>query len=283
MIENVELDDRIAKCEKILASEPNSQIFAALAEAYRKKGDTKKAQDVCIQGLKVHPNYSPARVVLSKIFIDKENFNAAYEELKKAINASGRTRSIDILESEILIRRGQIPEARVILEKLFSSDPKNETVKHLLSLIASGIAVSSSNLDLPDISFNLKSEREINLSDLIRILKVIPRVVGVAAVGHDGLLLDGRFDGSYTREETAAMAKEIYDNVLDGLRKASFGNCREILIETSTSKIWIFSEEKYLLFIMARDDVSLGSLKLKIDELFQRIGHEKSAEKELSH
>jgi len=282
MIENVELEDRIAKCEKILATDPNSQIFAALAEAYRKIGDTRRAQEICIQGLKAHPNYSPARIVLAKIFIDKENYNSAFEELKKAINSSGRSRSIDILESEILIKRGQIPEARVVLEKLHSSDPNNETVKNLLALIASGGgAPASSSFRAPETSFTLTTDRNINLSDIIRILKVIPRVIGVAAVGHNGMLLDGRFDGMYTREETAAMTKEIYDTVIEGLNKCSFGNCREILVETGSSKIWIFSKEKYLLFIIARDDVSLGSLKLKIDELFHRVDVDQQDEKEL--
>ena len=43
MVDRSDIDERIEKCNKILDENPSSQIFAALAEAYRKKGDLEKA------------------------------------------------------------------------------------------------------------------------------------------------------------------------------------------------------------------------------------------------
>ncbi len=79
MIDSIEINDRISKCEKLLGADPKSQIFAALAEAYRKKGNIQKAQEICLQGLKIHPDYSSARIVLAKIFVARENYDSAWE------------------------------------------------------------------------------------------------------------------------------------------------------------------------------------------------------------
>ena len=67
MIDLDEIEDRIAKCNKLLDANPNSQIFAALAEAYRKKGELDKAFRICQGGLRIHPSYGSAHVVMAKI------------------------------------------------------------------------------------------------------------------------------------------------------------------------------------------------------------------------
>ena len=272
MFEAVNLDDRIAKCEKILASDENSQIFAALAEAYRKKGDLQKAQDVCLQGLKIHPDYASARIVMAKILLANQSFDSAWQELSKAIASSGRTRTIDVLESEILIRKGNKSEARAILEKLYSSDPEDESIKDLMKLLnEERPSRSFSDITMPDFRLGGNKKKELTLSEAISILKVLPRVMGVAAVNNQGLALEGRFDGSYSREEVAALSKGIYDVARTGSARVNLGETREILIETQSSKLWIFNRESFLLVVYARDDVSMGSLRLKLEELMQRV------------
>jgi predicted regulator of Ras-like GTPase activity (Roadblock/LC7/MglB family) len=275
MIESVELDDRIEKCERILAADENSQIFAALADSYRKKGDFQKAQDACLRGLKIHPNYASARVVMAKIFIANENFDSAWQELKKAIDSSGRTRTIDILESEVLIRKGKKNEAKTILERLYSSDPEDEVIKNLMTLLGEERSSRpfSSGVAMPDFRVGGGMKKELTLSEVTSILKVMPRVLGVAAVNHQGLALEGRFDGSYSREEVAALSKSIYDVASAGGAKVDLGKTREILIETQASKLWIFIKDAFLLVIFTRDDVSMGSLKLKLEELLRRMDH----------
>lgn len=272
MFESVDLDDRIAKCEKILGTDENSQIFAALAEAYRKKGDLQKAQDVCLRGLKIHPNYASARIVMAKILMAYQSFDSAWQELSKAIASSGRTRTIDVLESEILIRNGKKSEAKAILEKLYSSDPEDESIKNLMTLLRDERPSRSfSDIAMPDFRFGGNKKKELTLSEAISILKVLPRVMGVAAVNNQGLALEGRFDGSYSREEVAALSKGIYDVARTGGARVDLGEIREILIETQSSKLWIFNRESFLLVIYARDDVSMGSLKLKLEDLMQRV------------
>ena len=88
MINAVEIDERIGKCQKILDVDPNSQIFAALAEAYRKKGELEKAFRVCQNGLRIHPSYGSAHVVMAKINLDRGLYDWAEIEANKAAETS---------------------------------------------------------------------------------------------------------------------------------------------------------------------------------------------------
>ena len=99
----LELDDRISKCEKILDSDPNSQIFAALADAYRKKGDLEKSFRTCQNGLRIHPSYGSAHVIMAKVNLDRGLYDWAEIEAEKAVEIDGRTRSIELLLAEIYI------------------------------------------------------------------------------------------------------------------------------------------------------------------------------------
>lgn len=275
MIESIQIDDRIAKCEKLLSADPKSQIFAALAEAYRKKGDLQKAQEVCLQGLKVHPDYSSARVVLAKIYMTNENYDLAWEELRKAISASGRTRSTDLLETEILLRKGQRAAAAPILERLYLSDPENENVKSLMALmnqIGQEKAVKSFSLPMmTNIGPEENDQNAMTLYNVLGILKIFPGVTGALAVGYDGLALESRIATYLKREEMAALSKLLFDSAAMASSKACMGKTHEVLIETIDSKIWVFAKEKFIMVLLTKSDVSLGALKLRVEDLIKRI------------
>jgi len=272
MIDVVEINDRIAKCEKILEGNPQSQIFAALAEAFRKRGDLDRAYEICSEGLKMHPGYASARVVMAKIQMARKNYDQASDELGRAIASGGRTRAIEALEAEMQIHRGQKAEALLTLQGLEATDPDDENVKSLLALINE--KPHPDEIMLPrDISNKLEKIENENpsLSHAISILKVMPRVLGVLAVSQNGLLLDSRFDSHHVKEEFAALSRGIVDWALQGTQRLDLGNVREVLIETYSSKIWIITKAKFILVVYTRDDVSMGALKLKIEELFESV------------
>jgi predicted regulator of Ras-like GTPase activity (Roadblock/LC7/MglB family) len=289
MIDFTEIDDRIAKCEKILEANQQSQIFAALADAYRKKGNLQKAEEVCLAGLELHSDYASARVVMAKIFMAREMYNAAFEELKKAIGLAGRTRIIDVIEAEIHIRQGRKSEATAILTGLAATDPSDENVKELMAMLeksehetTSNIPISQNPAPIPiiekseppplsQVKLNFGEKREMSLPQAISILKIMPRVLGVMAISHDGMILEARFDGIPIKEEFAALSKVIFDSSSACSQKINLGSAQEILIETSANKLWVFYREKFLLMVISRDDVSMGALRLRIDELFHCI------------
>jgi len=262
-----ELDDRIAKCQKILEADPNSQIFAALADAYRKKGLAQKALEICKKGLEANPDYASAYVVLAKVFIDQNNFEEADRQIQKAIHAGGRTRSVDLLQSEILIKLGQTTKARVILEKLHNSDPTSDTIKALLETLENAVAEPPRRDDSISISPS-SPKRNYTLTNALSIIKILPRVLGVVAVARDGMVIEGHFEGMMSKDDLGALASGAYDSIGQGIEKIELGKPREILIETDQSKLWICNFGKMLIVISMRDDANLGSLRLKVNEIF---------------
>ncbi|MCP4581390.1 MAG: hypothetical protein GY839_07205 [candidate division Zixibacteria bacterium] len=273
-----ELDDRIAKCQKILDADPNSQIFAALAEAYRKKLDINKALEICARGIAIHPDYASAYIVMTKIYIDQKQYIEADHQLQKAIEVGGRTRSVDLLQSDIYVKLGQSKKARNILEKLLKSDPHNESVKNLLLSVdnpslktpepnAAPEPAPGSELPKPSTPQTLK--RSYTLSNALSIIKVLPRVLGVVAVSRDGIVIEGHFDGMLSRDELGALASGAFDAIKQGIDKINFGHPYEILIESEQIKLWLYNREEMLIIISMRDDVNLGSLRLKVSEIFK--------------
>ncbi|RME27850.1 MAG: hypothetical protein D6800_04560, partial [Candidatus Zixiibacteriota bacterium] len=134
MTATAQLDERIAKCHKILQSDPNSQIFAALAEAYRKKGELDTAFRICQNGLRVHPSYGSAHIVMAKINLDRGLYDWAETEVQKAREIDGNSRAIELLLAEIQIYKGDFQNAIRLLKKLHESDPTNEHIAKLLDI-----------------------------------------------------------------------------------------------------------------------------------------------------
>src|SRR5437868_686898 len=59
----------IEKLERLVKENPKGRLFASLADAYRKDGQYPKALEVLDAGLKNHPEYVSARVVLGRVHL----------------------------------------------------------------------------------------------------------------------------------------------------------------------------------------------------------------------
>ena len=114
MLNIAELDERIEKCLSILEGNPRSQVFAALADAYRKRGEFGRAFSVCKGGLRQHDDYAPAYIVLAKLYQHQNMHDEALSAVRRAIDIDGATRASDFLEAEVLIAMGDAPGAKKI-------------------------------------------------------------------------------------------------------------------------------------------------------------------------
>ena len=76
---------RIEDLEKRLAKDPQSKVFAQLAEEYRKLGLLEDAIHTCREGLEVHPNYFSARVALGRSLLEANSLEEAATELEKVL------------------------------------------------------------------------------------------------------------------------------------------------------------------------------------------------------
>lgn len=68
--------------------DPTSRVFAPLAEAYRRLGRLDEAIDICVEGLKHHPDFPGGRVALARCFLDKKKYARAKDELEIVVGIS---------------------------------------------------------------------------------------------------------------------------------------------------------------------------------------------------
>lgn len=76
----------IGRYQQLLKADPNSKIFAPLAEALRREGKLAEAYELCSNGVRRHPEFAGGRVALAKILIDQKKWPEAREHLVKAVS-----------------------------------------------------------------------------------------------------------------------------------------------------------------------------------------------------
>jgi tetratricopeptide (TPR) repeat protein len=78
----------IEKYERSLQKDPNSKVFAALADALREVGKLVRAEEVARHGLKIHPEYVGGYVALGRTLFQAKRFDEAVPVLQKAVSVS---------------------------------------------------------------------------------------------------------------------------------------------------------------------------------------------------
>lgn len=294
MIDHANIDDRIAKCAKILDENPSSQIFAALADAHRKKGDLDQAFRVCQNGLKIHPGYGSGHLVMAKINMDKGMYDWAESETQRAIELDGATRTTELLLSEVYIYKGEFNKACRLLERLLSSDPENEQIRKLLD-IARKIPLEGVHGTPPPVyarpapapSPNATAVRpraprstppppvtappKLNDKQLLRAMVAIPGVEGALLINKDGLVFEAEWNVPGPTDLTGALAAETARYCTTQLRETGFGDLQSVLIEAGRTLLYLSNAAGRLLAVVCTETVNLGSLKLKLSSLLPRL------------
>ena len=75
----------IAKLSERFSKDPKSRIFVQLADAYRKSGMIDEALEVLKQGLKFHPQYPLAHLIMGRCYFDKRLYTQAKESFETVI------------------------------------------------------------------------------------------------------------------------------------------------------------------------------------------------------
>jgi predicted regulator of Ras-like GTPase activity (Roadblock/LC7/MglB family) len=282
MAQVTELDDRIAKCNRILEENPNSQIFAALAEAHRKKGQVDKAFRICQTGLKIHPNYGSAHMVMAKINLDKGLFDWSEMEALRAIELDGHSQAADLLLAEVYIRRGEFSRATKLLNKLQRVGVSNPNVARLLDL-ARNLPLESpdrpSAAIAPEIhapaqdtaETRTSSERGISINEMIETVAALQGINGILFVNREGLVAESRWDDPQPIDLFGALAKDIIETINSQIAVSRFGQYENVLIEAEDLILNLIPLGNNFLLIKGNKHANLGTLRLKLASLLEKL------------
>ncbi|MCJ7498095.1 MAG: hypothetical protein MUO78_08190 [candidate division Zixibacteria bacterium] len=282
MAELLELEERIEKCRKILSEHPDSQIFAALAEAYRKKGELDKAFEICRGGLKNHPDYGAGHLIMAKVNIDREMYSEAEKELLLAIKTDGRTRVTEQLLTQIMVKKGEFREAKSIVEKLLSTNKRNPILKSLLEEVQKGLKEEKRRgvvFTHPEITVQeeekpLKVEKNLPYSEALFSLTSLPNLMAALVIGEDGLVRENRTKIDLSQEILGAVMAELFRDIKAGLSKIDFGNLDQFLLEAEEFSFWAIKLKKYILLLVCRSEANLGYLKIRVDQIVERLAED---------
>ncbi|MCX8094259.1 MAG: tetratricopeptide repeat protein [Candidatus Goldbacteria bacterium] len=126
------LSAEIEELKKKLSQNPDSLIFVPLADAYRKAGLYDEAIEVCKKGLEKHPTYTSARVVLGRVYIEKNKFDEAIQELKKVESVDSDNIMVHTMLGNMYLKKKMYAEAVEQFQRVLSLNPEDIEIQEKL-------------------------------------------------------------------------------------------------------------------------------------------------------
>ncbi len=124
---------RLERLEQILRADPESRVFAPLADAYRRTGRYDEALALCEQGLRRYPDWVAARVVRARIQQDRGALEAAAESFADVLRLLPDQVRAQRTLGEIHLALGRHAEAEAALERAQALYPCDREVRRLLA------------------------------------------------------------------------------------------------------------------------------------------------------
>jgi tetratricopeptide (TPR) repeat protein len=118
--------DEIRRFEEQFRRQPESLVFARLADAYRKSGDSMRALEVLEEGIQRHPDYLSAHIVRARTLRDLSRTDEARSAFEKVIEIDAEN-LVAIRGLAAVARDSGDQESEVFwLERLEAADPQSE-------------------------------------------------------------------------------------------------------------------------------------------------------------
>jgi len=121
--------DEIKWLQKRLDDNPNTILFARLAERYLKKEEIDRAIQICERGLEFHPDYSTGYFVLAKCFLQKKEFELAEKQLKKILSMDPNYLLAQKIYGDLMTELGWEQSAESSYKKILEIDPLETNVR----------------------------------------------------------------------------------------------------------------------------------------------------------
>jgi cellulose synthase operon protein C len=120
----------LAKLEHAFASDPASDAYRPLAEAYLGMGRFMEAMVVCKKGVKAHPNVPHPRLLLSRVYAEQGKDKKALEEALAALQVAPADKIALRTTGALQLKTGEADAGKANLLKAFEADPgDNDTLE----------------------------------------------------------------------------------------------------------------------------------------------------------
>jgi tetratricopeptide (TPR) repeat protein len=146
--------------ENKLEKNPDSILFARLADAYLQADRIEEAIELCENGIKKHPFYVTGHYILAKIYLKKKLFDQAEKELKRVLLFDPKFIAAHRDYGELMSHIGWNNTCEMSYEEILQIDPFNEKAqkrfKELKEL--SPVAKEHPKADQSDVEYDIFEE-----------------------------------------------------------------------------------------------------------------------------
>ena len=123
-------------------ADPDGRGFVALADAYRREGDSPEALRILRDGLRRHPEISSGHVVRGWIYASQGDASEAEAAFRAALEVDGENVAALRGLGDLLARQGEASEASGILRRLMSLDPMDGDLRRRVEELEAVIAAT---------------------------------------------------------------------------------------------------------------------------------------------
>lgn len=116
----------ILRYEQILEKDPNSQVFAPLAESYREDKQLELAEKLARKGIERHPNFTGGLITLGKILRDLNRKDEALVYLNKVTQIAPDNILAHLISAEIYLQFKRTKEALKSFKMVLLFNPQHE-------------------------------------------------------------------------------------------------------------------------------------------------------------
>lgn len=127
------LTEEIRRFEDQYRSQPDSLVFARLADAYRKAGEPERALEVLQGGLARHPDYPSGHIVNARTLQDLGRLDEAAAAFRRVLQLDAQNLVAVRELARSADERGDLTEARHWFERLIQVDPTSEQASDRLA------------------------------------------------------------------------------------------------------------------------------------------------------
>jgi tetratricopeptide (TPR) repeat protein len=129
--------DEIRRFEEQYESQPDSLVFARLADAYRKAGKPERALSILEDGLTRHPDYPSGHIVHARTLRDLGRMEDTLDSFRRALELDASNLVAMRELAGLAEERGDTEEARHWYERLSQIEPANAEYLSKLTLLES--------------------------------------------------------------------------------------------------------------------------------------------------
>jgi tetratricopeptide (TPR) repeat protein len=112
--------------------DPNSRVFAPLAEAYRKAGLIDEAIEIAREGIRKHPNFAGGKVALARALFDQQRYEEVIQALQPIVQETPDNLVAQKLIAESALMLGRLAESLAAYKMYLYFSPQDAEVGKLV-------------------------------------------------------------------------------------------------------------------------------------------------------